>query len=327
MSQPRISEVHNNRPLTNIAVSFAQSADAFVATQVFPRVGVQSQSDTYYVFPREYWLVSRAAKRAPGAVALRSGYTLSTDNYKCLRDAIGHAIPDPVRRNADSPLSLDANATKYVVSQLMMALEVDWASTFFTTSVWTGSTTGSDITPGTLWDNAASTPIEDIRTQKRAVLEKTGAEPNTLVFGKKCFDNLLDHPDIIDRIKYTAGAGNPAKGSQEILAKLFEVEKLLVCRATRHASAEGRSSPTYDFVAGERNALLCYSAPSPGIDVPSAGYTFTWDGDGMGNNMGMAVKKYRDEPHESDIIEGGVWYDHKVVSAVLGVFFSNPVGA
>jgi len=40
-----------------------------------------------------------------------------------------------------------------------------------------------------------------------------------------------------------------------------------------------------------------------------------------------SVKRYRDEPVESDIIEGGIWYDHVVTSAALGVFFSNAVAA
>src|SRR3990167_803953 len=326
MSQPTISSVHVNRPLTNIAVAFAQDPANFVSMQAFPRVPVRNMSDSFFTFDRAHFLRSQAQFRAAGAVAMRSGYDVSTSTYKCQRQAIGHAIPDPVRRNADAPLDLDAKAAEFVAAQLLLAVEVNWATSFFGASIWTGSSSGGDITPGTTWENAASTPIEDIRTQQRAMHTNTGYSGNVLVFGMKVFDNLLDHPDVIDRIKYTAGAGNPAQGSREILARLFGVEKVLVAKATRNTGEEADPA-AYSLINGTRNAMLVHAPASPSINEPSAGYTFVWDGDGAGNDMGMSVKRYRDEPVESDIIEGGIWYDHVVTSAALGVFFSNAVAA
>ena len=326
MSQPTISSVHVNRPLTNVAIAFAQDLTNFVAMQAFPGVPVNNMSDSYFTFDRAQFLRSVAQFRAAGAAAMRSGYDVSTSTYKCQRQALGHAIPDPVRRNADAPLNLDAKAAEYVTLQLYLAVEVNWATSFFGTGIWTGSSSGSDITPGTTWENAASTPIEDVRAQQRALLTNTGYEGNILVFGRKCFDNLLDHPDIIDRIKYTAGASNPARGSREILAQLFGVERVLVANATRNTAEEARAG-SYSLISGTRNAMLVHAPSSPSLTEPSAGYTFLWDGDGAGNQMGMSIKRYRDEEHESDIIEGGIWYDHVVTSAALGVFFSNAVAA
>ena len=49
MPQPTVSQVHVNRPLTNISVAFAQAATSFAAERVFPRIPVAKQSDRYFV--------------------------------------------------------------------------------------------------------------------------------------------------------------------------------------------------------------------------------------------------------------------------------------
>jgi hypothetical protein len=145
---------------------------------------------------------------------------------------------------------------------------------------------------------------------------------NTGVFGRLTFDRLTEHPDVIDRIKYSAGPGNPAIVNRQTLAQLFELERVFVANATRNTAAEG-ITPSYDFVADEDAAMLVYAAPRPGLEVPSAGYTFTWRG--TGNNMGLEFDRYREDKIKSDVIRGGLWYDHKVVSAALGCFNADVV--
>lgn len=316
-SQPTYTEVHVDGPLTGMSVAFAQSADNFLAGQVFPRVPVAKKSDSYFTFPREYFMANHAKKRAIGAAAALSGYQVSTDNYQVERDALGTMIPDPLRANADAPINPDRSAVSFVTQHLLISMEVDFASSFFSTSIWDNT-----ITPGIKWNDANSDPIGDIKTQKRTIKENTAFEPNVIVVGRLTYDRLTEHPDIIDRIKYSAGPGNPAQVNRQTLAQLFEVDRVLVGQATRNTASEGATA-SYDFLLDEDACLVVYAAPSPGIEVPSGGYTFTWRG--AGNGMGLEFKRYRDEKHESDIIEGGVWYDHKVVSAALGAFGGDVV--
>lgn len=324
MPLPPISQVHINAPLTNISVAFLQAQENFVASSVFPRLPVTKKSDLYFVFPREYWLKNFTRKRAAGTIASVSGYTLTTNTYVTERDAVAHQIPDPIRENADSPLDLDRQATEWVSQQLLLAQEVDFAAKFFATSIWTGSSTGGDITPATTWDDVASTPVEDIRQQKRAILSNTGQEPNVLVCGKALFDRLCDNPDIVDRIKYGQTAGAPAVANEQTLAQVLGLDRVVVAKATNQTAAEGAAA-TYAFILGGRNALLAYAAPNPGVMQPSAGYKMVWGG--AGNNMGVQIKRYRREEFESDWIEGGIWYQHNLVSAALGAFFSNAIAA
>ncbi len=321
MAQPNFNEVHTNRPLTNISVAFMQNAGDFLAGTVFPVVPVGKASDTYRTYDRSFWYRSDAQRRAPGTESAAGGYGIGTASYACLRDAIHKDVDDPTRANADEPLNLDREATEYVTSQLMLKAEVRWAAKYFTTGVW-----NADTTPSVTWDDAASDPIRDIKTRARTMVSAVGGryQPNTLVLGAKVYDDLSQHPDIIDRVKYTAGNTNPAIVNEQALAALFGVQRVLVSRAVENTAAEGRAG-SYSFVAGQRNALLLHVAPSAGLYTPSAGYTFSWTG--TGNGFGIAVKRWRVEEVESDRIEGNMWYDQQVVSSVLGEFFSNAVAA
>ena len=70
------------------------------------------------------------------------------------------------------------------------------------------------------WNNASSSPIEDVRLAKRTVQESTGFRPNILVLGRPVYDTLIDHADIIGRLDRGQTAG-PAMATRESLAALF----------------------------------------------------------------------------------------------------------
>lgn len=321
MAQPTLTEVHVNRPLTDLSLAFVQDSGRFLARSVFPAVAVDKPSNSYFTYDRSYWLKAAAQYRAPGALAAQSGYSISTDTYNALRRALGKSIPDPIRAAADVA-DLDREAMMYVTAQLMLREELDWVTKYFATSIW-----GTDATGGstfTKWNDAASTPIEDIRTGKRTVLTNTGFDPNVLVLGKLAFDRLADHPDIIDRIKYGQTPGAPAVAAQQAMAQLFGVDEVLVATAVQNTAVE-EAAGSYSFAVTNDCALLAYRAPRPGLMTASAGYTFVWSGAPGANGAGMRIKSYRDEPHESDVIEGESWYDQKVVSSALGYFFSDAV--
>lgn len=326
MAQPTLTQVHVSRALTNISVAYMQEADNFLATRVFPRVPVTNQANKYFVYSQADFYRSDAKRRGPGAQAARSGYNVdATGTYSCDRDALGHAIADPIRANADAPLDLDREATEYLSQQLLLVQETRFQGSFFKTGVWTGGTGGTDVTPTTKWDDAASTPIEDIRAQIRQVFSGTGYNPNKLVLGRKTFDNLLDHPDLIDRIKYGQTNMGPARANEEIMAQLFGVEEVIVANALQNTAIEGAAA-SYSFINDQKSALLVYAPANPGLMIPSGGYTFVWGGaEGADSGTGVRVKRYRAETEESDIVEAEMWYDQRLVAPTLGAFFTAAV--
>lgn len=323
-AQPTPGDVHVDRPLTMISVGWIQRRMNYVAGRVFPTVGVPKQSDKYFVFSRADWLRARAEKRAPSTESAGGGFGLSTASYACDVWAFHKDVSDQIRANSDTRFNADRSGVQFATQACMTAKEVEWASNYFTTGVWTGSSTGTDITPGTLWDAANSTPIADIRAQIYAILGKTGYMPNKLVLGAEVWLALQDNADIVDRVNAGQTPGGPAMVSLQRVASILELEEIVVAKAVQNSGPEGGTEST-DFILGSNDALLCYATPAPAIDQPTAGYTFAWTGYFGAGAEGNRIKRIRAELIESDRIECEMAFDQKVVAPELGAFFSNAV--
>jgi hypothetical protein len=322
MSSPVPSDVHVNTPLTNISIAYLQSQESFVASRVFPNIPVAKQSDRYYTYDRGEFNRDEMEKRAPATESAGGDYTVdNTPSYYCDVWALHRDIPDRVRANEDSVLNSDRDATNFLSHKALIKKERIWAANYFSTSVWTNEVLGSALTG--LWSADAGTPIEDIRSGIRTMLEDTGKEANKLTLGKKVYDDLLDHPDLVDRIKYGQTPGAPAMANTQILAKIFEVDEVLVMKAIYNTAKEGQTA-SHSFIGG-KHALLTYSPPAPGLLVPSAGYTFSWTGLLGGGAGGGQVSKMRMDLRKADRIELEMAFDLKLVAADLGYFFNTVV--
>ena len=321
MPLPTAGDLHVNRPLTNILVAYMQDPGAFVADRVFPNVPVEKQGDLFTKYDRSYFYRTEMQLRADGAESVGVGFGVSNDNYFCPIKAEHKMVSDRQRANSDAPINLDRAATKLLGLHAKIRRELDWVTDFFGTTIWTGSTTGTDITPGTLWSAAGSTPLEDIEEQKAAV-EKTGYSPNKFVMGRHVWAILKNHAQILERIKYTQGGTGGAKVSLELLASLLEVDECMVARGAQNTAAEG-APEVLSFIADEHDALLVYAAPEPQIEMPSGGYTFSWAGAVGAGAQGERIKKFRMEELASDRIEIEMAWVPKLVAAELGTFFDE----
>lgn len=324
--QPSRSDVHVDRPLTNISIAFMQNANNFIADRVFPVIPVAKQSDKYFTYDRGMFNRDEMTLRAPGTESAGATYTLSTASYAADVWALHKDVADQVRSNADTPLQLDREATEFLTVKAMIRKERNWASLYFGTGIWTGERAGVASSPTgsqfLRWDVATSTPIEDVRSGARSVHQLTGFRPNKMVLGRAVYDALLDHPDIVGRIDRGQTSGTAIVMRQN-LAALFEMDEILVMDSIYNSAVEGATN-AHSFIGG-KNALLAYAAPSPGIMVPSAGYTFSWSGLLGAGALGTRIKRMRMEHLESDRIEIEMSFDQKLVAADLGYFFLDAV--
>lgn len=331
MPNPTQSDLHVNVPLTNVSVAYIPNAGDYIADKVFPRVPVSKQSDIYWKYGKSDWRRTDVQKRAPGTESAGASWNLSTDNYYAQVYAIHKDIDDQVRANADSNFNLESDATKFITNQLLLKREADWVAAFFA-DVWATKYTGiSGNSPNsaqfTQWNSASSDPINDVHTWAINFQELTGMKPNTLVLGPHVMRALKNHPDLVDRIKYT----QRGVVTEDLVASLLGVNRVLVPQATQTSVSQVNSATAqdaaanYSFIAGGTDALLCYSAPSPSLMQPTAGYTFTWNGYAGGNSQGLRVKSFRQEAIASDRIEAEMTYDMKQVAADCGVFLDGVI--
>ena len=323
--QPSLSAVHVDAALTNFSVAYMQDAPGFVADQVFPVLPVDFKSDKYHIFSKDAFLRAGGRKTPFGQEAPRGGFTMSTDSYDVgtpWRWAFD-LTPD-IKANSDAGVNIDKAAADYVMNGLLIQREVQWGTSFFKTGVWATDKVGN--TDFNQWDDDGdSDPITDVSKGRGTILSSTGKKPNTMVVGFNVHESLKKHPLILDRYKYTSSDSI----TTEMLARLFEVDRYLVCESVQVTSQEGETISTA-FVLGS-HVLLCYSDPAPTLMSVSAGLTFVWSRLTGQNSLGVATYRTpmpwlgQTETDVTERIEAQYAYQHKVTGSDLGYFFSNAV--
>lgn len=323
MPYPTQGDSHVNVPLTDMAIRYQLNQKYLVADNVFPNLPVMRRADRYYVYQKGDWARVDAQARAPATESVGGGWSLdNTPTYYCEKYAIHKDIDDDIRANADEMIAanFDKDATQYVTQQLLRKREQAFVQAFFTkTSGWDTTldgTTDHDFVP---FDDVTVDPVITVKNQMLNVLKLTGYMPNIMVVGPEVHQVLENHSKILDRIKYTQ------RGivTEDILAAVFGVEKYLVPRVSVNTAAKGQTD-SMSLVYG-KNVLLAFANPSPSIEQPSAGYTFSWKGYFGASGAGLRIKQFRIEPREVDRIEGEMAFDMKMTASDLGCFMGEAV--
>jgi hypothetical protein len=319
------SAVHIDQPLTNLTLAYVQEQSNFIADKVFPTVGVNRQSNKYYIYDRAG--MNRGGERkplAPRTEVKRIGMSVSSDSYYADVFGLGMDFDEQTLANEDAALEIRAAGAQTLINNMLIDREVDFANTFFAASVW-----GSESTPSNLWsDYTNSTPIADVTTARRTMQLKSGGfKPNTMVVGKEVRDILINHPDILARLNGGATVSNTALITNAKLAEIFEVENFYVMEAVQNASAEGIAESNA-FIGG-KHALLVHTPSSAGLMTPAAGLTFAWNNLQGVQNLGVTVESFSDDALRrvgvAEHIQAKMAYDMKVVGADLGYFFNSVI--
>lgn len=322
MPQPDSTQVLRvSQALTNVSVAYTQQG-TWIADRVFPIVPVQRQGDVYWKYDRGDWFRGQAELRAPATESTGGGYRLSTDTYYCHVYAVHRDVDDQTRANFRNQFNLDADATRWVTQQLLIKRDRLFLDTYFKASLWTG---GESADKNVDWTAAGSgDPIMDVRKASDAIEGTTGYRPNVLVVPSTLMTQLTQHPDIVDRVKYTQGvAAGVTEGN---VAAALGVDRIVVANTVYNSGPymedNSGGENALQYMAGD-GALLLYAAPNPGLMTPSAGYVFGWTGY-QGNAYGAAITRFRDDKTRSDRVEGEMAFDMKVVAPDLGAWFATP---
>jgi hypothetical protein len=311
MANPGLADVHIDAALTDYSRAYFQAAEGFVWNKVAPLIPTMKQSDKYFVYDIAETARSDARKRAPGTESALRDYTLSQDSFFADVWSIGMDISEQVLANADDPLDPEQDAVRVLTEDIMIRLEQEFASTFFSTSIW-----GTDDTDEN-WSSDASDPIGALLSGINTVRGNTGYTPNTLVLGAASWYNALaNHPDILSRIP----SNLPQIATPQFLANLIGVQNVYVAQSIRNTAQENLTASFSDNLGA--HALLCYVAPNPGPRTATAAAAFNWTG--LTGAAG-GIRTLRNEiPHKDAFprIEVQTALDFKVVGSDLGYFFS-----
>lgn len=329
------SAVHIDQPLSNLTLAYVQSQDNFIADKVFPVVGVNRQSDKYYIYDRAG--MNRKGERkplAPRTEVERIGMAISNDAYFADVYGLGMDFDEQTLANEDAALQIRAAGAETLITNLLIDRENDFVTKFFSSGIWGTEYTGvASTTPSavqfTQWsDYTNSTPIVNVTTARRALQLKSGGfKANTMVLGKEVRDILINHPDILARLNGGSTVANTALITNAKLAEIFEVERLFVMEAIENTGAEGLAESN-GFIGG-KSALLVHTPANAGLMTPAAGLTFAWNNIPGVNNLGITIESFSDDAlrrvQVAEHIQAKMSYDMKVVGADLGVFMPTIV--
>jgi len=315
---PSLNEVHVDMALTDYSAALYQDLGGSVASQAFSNRSVAQQSNVFHIYTAADLHRTDAARRAPNTSAARRDFGLTTGQYLCEVWAIAYDVSEQERANADSVLDPEQDAARLLVEDLIMTENTQWAAAAFVAGIW-GGTDQVGGTNFTQWDDAASTPIEDVRAQMSDMMANTGRSPNKLVIGHDTWSSgLVDHPDLLDRIKHT----QTGVVTESLFAGVLGLDTVIRNTAIRNTAQEGLAE-TAAFQLGD-NALLLHAPNTAGARTATAGIRFNWSGLIGGGN----IRTKRFEIPQDDAfprVESDMAFDHHVQTAGLGRFFSNTI--
>ena len=273
---PQTSDVFVDPILTNISVKYKN--DQFIADMIFPEVAVQKKTGFYFTYDKSNIRIENT-ERTGVSRANRTDYALTKTAYGPL---VEHSLEIPIEYDIldqyDSPLEPRTDATETVTEKILLEKEVKLATTLSTTGTVTQNVT---LAGTSQWnDYGNSNPFTDLQTGINAITRNGIMRPNTLVMGQDVWIQIINHPDFLDRIKYS----QLGKVTEESVATLLGLDDVHVSRTVQNTGVLGNAD-ALSYVWG-KNAQLLYVSKSPAIRSISAGYTLslyggrkveTWD--------------------------------------------------
>jgi hypothetical protein len=291
--------------LTGISVGWPNGD--LVGERLFPSVRVGVQSDKYPVFGREQWGVDVGGDyRAPGTAANEvTGLALSTDTYFAQEHALAVGVADEeVDINTSTDIDPIVDATELVTARVLLIRERAM-QTMVGTAANYASGNSTTLSGTAQWnDYVNSAPISDWRTGVRAMHAKLFIEPNTAVIPYQVMSQLMDHPDFIERIKYSERGVLTA----EIIAAIFNIGSVIV-PGVGHNTANLGQTATLAYLWG-KDVIMAYVPARPGKRIPAFAYEFTWP---IGGQV-QQVDRWYEQVNKRRVIRMTRRYDLKLVA-------------
>ena len=319
------TDVHVNKPLSNMSIAYFQDASNFVSGRFFTNLPVSNASDTYTVYPQGYFNRIHNTKRAEDGKANRIGYKAKDASYSCQEDALRILITDKARANADGQRNLDFEATHAVTNAILVGREQNFADTFLSaTSTWSQVET---VAGADKWDVDTSNPITKILDiVKTMTLSTGGMKPNKGLMSFDTYLALREHPDMLERVRYGGRNEKPAKVTLGAIADLFELDEIMIIQSVVNAAPDGIEDPTTGEPLADNQfissgAFLTVHAPKGvGLFSATAGLTFLWNQYiAHGLEAGPSTRKYRPQDGtKGEYIEVEMAMDQRIVAPDLG---------
>lgn len=312
---------HPDQYLTNFSFMMARDNTQFRAARSLPSINVQNQSGIYRTFESDALREVRVRPYASGTQTSAGKFDYGEGQYNAKLYGL-HVDLDPISMHnaATTSIALEQDSVRYLTTQMMLERENRFYDTFMTTGQWTTDKQGVASSPTgdqfIQFDDANSDPVAIIQDAMLQSQLLTGyQQPNTLYMGRRIFNVLLRHPDILDRIRYRGG-DSPAVANEQTLAAVFGLESIVVFDTiVRSASGDNEA-------LGDNTMLLAYIESTAGPQSPTAMARFNWVGPNNYLSLGGSVIRM-DHPLLDGTVRLEIKYadDMRIIAPDMGTFF------
>lgn len=237
---------------------------------LFPRVTVEKEAGKIPQFGKEAFRIYQT-ERALRAKSNR----INPENYSALDFILEeHDLEYPIdyreRQEADKVLPLERWATNVVTQGIRLRCEKKCADLAQDPNNYPAGNKVALAGTDKFTDKANSDPIGVIEDGKDVVRRNVGALPNTAVIPYQVWKELKQHPQLIERIKYSM------KGvvNVDILKEIIEVEQIIIARSVYDNEAGGAFADIWGT-----SIVMAYVPKKENSEErseyqPSFGYTF-----------------------------------------------------
>ena len=306
----KTASLYTSRQLDNI--SLAYSNENYVAERFFPIVTVKKDTGKITTYAMDNLRIVKAL-RSIGSKTNEVGHSVSIGDHYVLKEyALMELVPDEHMEQAEAPIHPKIDATENITERLLVIKESAMATAVSATATMTSNTTLSGTDQWSDYTN--SDPIGDIKTGKEAVRTASGKKANTLLLSHNAYIELLDHPDIIDRLKYVKVADKDA--AKAALARIFDLDEVIVGDAQYNNSAEGGTDTLAEI--WDKVAIIAYIEKRPTLKSRTLGFTYQM-------KAPRYVDGWRDEDRRGDYIRVTDKFDQQLIDVNCGYLIKDCV--
>lgn len=324
---PLAGDVAPDLPSTVMSVGYMDKDTQYLLSRM-GNMGVIKSPDkkgSYFVHSKADSYRARAGKVGNSGPTPLGEHNVTEATYDCDIYGLHTKTPTVIAAMAKPPLNLERDDAEYVGDGMMLARDLDFASTVFTASPagstwgtsWAGASSDSfGAYQAKYFNQAGSKPVEVITRMRKAITTANGGKrPNVMIMGPDVDVALQNNADLIDR---HPGASQVILGESDY-ASIFKIPNVFVADMPYNTAPEDESGTVTMTDMFGKSIWLGYVEPNPGLKKRSAYYRFDWVN--MPDSVeGMQVKRYIEK---RDIITEALssWVT-KIVDLSSGGFLS-----
>lgn len=268
------NQLYIPQQLTNMSQQYRNEDDAYIGQKVAPELIVEKKTGLYLKYAKALRTPTNSLRTGRNKTA-EANTNWSWVPYTTLKE---HALKEGIEKDVfdmyANPLDPMLDATQTVMDLMTQEYEVTIA-----TMLSDPTQIEQNSTPSVQWNasTGAGSPIIDISTAVSTMLINGLRRPNTIVMGWQVWLQLMNHPDFLDRIKFSQlGTLTEALFAQIISESSgSKITQVLIGTAVDDTSNEQVPHPgtlSSGFIWG-KNLQLMYCTPTPGLRQVNGVYT------------------------------------------------------